>query len=266
MRWARLVGVGVAVWMAGAARAHEFWIKPATFRPAVQTPVRVELRVGDAIPGEGVMRDESKIISFAAAGPGASGEARPIAGLDGKEPAGIARFVEAGVYVLGYRSGPSGVELPAEKFESYLREDGLEKIIARRAERGESGRPGREMFSRCAKAVVGAGGTVGEGFDRVLGMRLEIVPERDPLGMRSGEALPCRVIFEGAPARGVLVRAMGEGGERVSARTDEQGRASLRLDAPGLWVVSGVEMVEAPAGLGVEWESLWASLSLEVGG
>ena len=50
---------------------------------------------------------------------------------------------------------------------------------------------------------------------------------------------------------------------RVTARTDAQGRARLRLDRPGVWLVKAVHMIPAPAGAGADWESFWASLTFE---
>jgi hypothetical protein len=38
----------------------------------------------------------------------------------------------------------------------------------------------------------------------------------------------------------------------------------LRLAAEGLWVLSAVEMTAAAPDSGADWESFWASLSLEI--
>ena len=40
--------------------------------------------------------------------------------------------------------------------------------------------PGREIFSRCAKALLVVGAGPRTGYDRRMGMRLEIVPEANP--------------------------------------------------------------------------------------
>ncbi len=50
---------------------------------------------------------------------------------------------------------------------------------------------------------------------------------------------------------------------RLSARSDRSGRALFALTAGGVWLVKAVHMVPAPAGSGADWESLWASLTLE---
>ena len=40
-----------------------------------------------------------------------------------------------GLLVIGYRSNPSAIELAAEKFNQYLKEDGLDAVVALRARR-----------------------------------------------------------------------------------------------------------------------------------
>src|SRR6185295_4164154 len=103
-------------------------------------------------------------------------------------------------------------------------------------------------------AVGDAGST---GFDRVLGLRLEIIPEADPLALTPGESLPCRVFFEGRPAAGLLLQARSASGQPSRARTDAEGRTRLTLDAPGLWVIDRIEMIQAPKDSGADWDSLW---------
>src|ERR1051326_1891724 len=150
----RVLSLILALVLCPVAAAHVFWIQPATQRPAANTPVRVELRVGDTFPGEGVARNESRIEKFIANGPGGEWA---VLGRDGLEPAGVARFTEPGAYVLGYTSLPSSVELDAAKFEKYLHEKGLERIIEERAAAGTSGMPAREQYCRCAKTVLFVG-------------------------------------------------------------------------------------------------------------
>jgi hypothetical protein len=50
----------------------------------------------------------------------------------------------------------------------------------------------------------------------------------------------------------------------VTARTDGRGRATLKLDRPGFWLVKAVHMIPAPADAGADWESFWASLTFAV--
>ena len=52
--------------------------------------------------------------------------------------------------------------------------------------------------------------------------------------------------------------------EKVSARSDSDGRVRLRLSGAGMWLIKAVHMVPAPQGSGADWSSDWASLTFEV--
>jgi hypothetical protein len=75
-----------------------------------------------------------------------------------------------------------------------------------------------------------------------------------------------RLLFRDQPLEGALVVALPKDApeKKVEARTDSSGRVVLELGAGRTWLVKTVHMVEAPAGSGADWESLWASLTFEI--
>lgn len=261
--WALLV-----LLTASTAGAHDLWIEPSSFRPAQMAMFAVRLRVGEGFKGEPVPRSPERIERFAALGPG--GEELPLDGAPGADPAGYAGLPAPGTWTLVYDSNHSKIELEGAKFEAYLAEEGLERISALRKERGQTAAPARELYSRSVKSLVKVGETA-DGFDRVVGLPLELVAEADPsalgVGGKGGE-LPVRLLFQGRPLAGTLIVAIPRGASeaRVSARTDAAGRVRLRLDRAGDWLVKAVHMEPAPADSGSDWESFWASLTFRTGG
>lgn len=251
--------------LGGPLLAHDFWIQPSSFTPAVNTPVRVHFRVGDHFAGEPVARNEARLIRFFMLAP--DGRTSDLVGRDGMDPAGLTRFESPGLYTLAYYGRPSTVNLEAAAFEAYLKEEGLERILEQRAARGESTKPGRELFSRSVKSFVRAGAASrAAGYDRVAGLPLEIVPEADPFA-GSPATLPVRLLADGKPLEGALLVTMRKespaaaGGEVIStARSDASGRAVLAI-APGFTMIKAVHMVRAPAGSGADWSSTWTSLT-----
>lgn len=241
--------------LAAPAAAHDFWIEPSSFRPAPGERVAVRLRVGEHMQGDPVPRDPGRIERFAAVGP--AGEAE-VAGVPGSDPAGWVSPAGPGLHWLVFDSNPASLEQAGPKFDRYLGEEGLERIRELRKGAG----PVREIYSRCAKSLIRVGDG-SAGYDRALGLELELIPEKDPYSLKPGEALPVRLLYRGEPLDGALVVAMASPEARVAARTSG-GRASLVLDRPGLWLVKAVHMVRAPGGSGAEWESLWASLTFEL--
>lgn len=251
---------------ASASWAHDFWIDPSSFRPAAGQRVTVRLRVGQHFRGDPVPRDPSLLQRFTVIAPG--GGETPVPGVPGAEPAGFATLTAPGLSLITYAGGRSPVSLDGAKFETYLAEEGLEAVSAERARKGQAAAAVKEVFSRYAKAFLAVGGKGGAGYDRVLGLTLELIPEKDPTALASGAELPVRLLYRGKPLAGALVAALAHDkpDTKITARTDAAGRARLRLDRPGVWLVKAVHMIPAPASsppTGADWESFWASLTFE---
>src|SRR5262249_11171309 len=130
---------------------------------------------------------------------------KPVVGRDGRDPAGFLRVASPGLLIVGYRSNPSAVELTPEKFNQYLKEEGLDAIAALRARRNQSNAKAHELFSRCAKSLVFSGSRSEHQGDKALGFTLELVAEKNPYSAGAGEALPVRLTFENRPLPGALV-------------------------------------------------------------
>lgn len=246
-----------------SAQAHDFWIEPATFRPDLDQRVSIGLRVGDDFDGVPYARNPYHIREFVLHAPSARSA---VPGLAGAQPAGLIRIAEPGLHLIGYWSTHTPLELPADRFEVSLKREGLEHVVRARAARGDSDKAATEAFFRCAKALLKAGDGAGSGYDRVLGLPLELVPEADPYSLAPGDELPLRALYLGEPLAGLKVVAMNAGAPDagVSGRTGADGRVRLVLDRPGMWLIKGVHMVPAPPQLHADWESAWASLTFEL--
>ena len=233
------------------------------FQPPVGTSVDVSLHVGHLNRYTPYVRNPAHIRGFVAA---FDDTLVSVPGSPGRDPAGSLVFERPGLAVLGYRSRTGSTELPAARFEAYLREEGLEYVIALRGHQGESQRPGRELFSRCAKALVQVGGSGGVGYDRRLGFMLELVPERSPYGLLPGDTLAVRLLFRDRPLKDAQVAAVHASAPTspLLLRTDTDGRVHLPLAREGMWLVKSVHMVPAAGESPADWESFWASLTFEL--
>jgi uncharacterized GH25 family protein len=253
--------------LSASASAHDLWLEPSSFRPKPGEFVAVRIWNGvDFNPEtEAVPRTPERIVRFTATGP--SGEVA-VEGEAMSEPAGAFAPASSGLWIVAYRTNDKLLELSAEKFEEYLKLEGLESVSALRAKRGETDKPSRENFSRCAKALVAAGDgktPKGSDSDKPLGLTLELVAGKNPYALALGEPLPVRLLYLGKPLPGALVVAVPkqDPAHKLSARSDAKGAVSFRLDRPGMWMIKAVHAVPAPKDSGVDWESLWASLTFE---
>lgn len=276
-RHGRLLALCLALGVvAQPAEAHDFWIEPTAFRVSVGQAVGVGLRVGDHFEGQPIPRNPSRIVKFVSVGRGLEQE---IVGRAGADPAGVVRFDSPGLRILAYRGNHAFTTLDATRFEKHLEEKGLDRIRALRGDPDgakESETKVREAYSRCAKALVlvgggsgddaGAGANNGGSADRALGFTLEIVSESNPYSMEAGDELRFRLLFDRDPLPGVLVtaRRRKDGVRALSSRTDAEGRVTLTLDPPGVWLIAAVHMAEAPENLDADYESWWASMTFEL--
>jgi hypothetical protein len=232
--------------------AHDFWIEPSAFTPEAGDLVKLKLCVGEHLGGETLPRNDALIEWFSAVrGPSAN----PVIGIDGSDPAGYFRPSAPGGVVIAYRSLRSAVELPPDKFQAYLDLEGLPAV-----------KPGREVFSRCAKSLLAVAGRGDPTFTRPVGLTLELVPEADPYTMTPGDRMTVRLLYQGKPLAGALVMALDtvDAASPQQVRSDAEGRATFTLPRPGSWLVKAVHMIRAPRDAGADWESFWASLTFSL--
>jgi uncharacterized GH25 family protein len=244
-----------------APQAHEFWLVPhdAVTRSAEQ--VVFELRIGPTWPGVQTVRLPNLVASFDAHD--ALGR-QNVDGKDGARAVGHIRPRAPGATVVAMRTNPAYIELPWADFQQYLQEEGLAGVLKSRATNGLEQEPGRENFSRCAKTILLVD-QQSMGFDRVVQLPLELVPRTDPLRYRAGDSYTVQLLSKGVPLAGALVKAQlkAEPPVELTARTDTQGNVVMVLPQAGLWLFNAVHMepVSQPP---AQWESLWASLTLEL--
>jgi uncharacterized GH25 family protein len=244
--------------------AHDFWIEPSSFHPQAGSVVGIGLRVGQLFSGDPVRRSADFIEQFVVR-QGDRWEQVP--GNEGSDPAGFVIADGRETTLVAYRSKPTFIELPADRFEEYLRLEGLDAIVAARRSGGKGAKPGLEYFTRFAKALL-TGASPSPAVARPIGFEIEIVPDMDPTarpGRFSGA-----VLYRGAPLAGALVTALPSANPaaRSAVRTDAHGAFSFSALQPGVWMIKSVYMVDAGWMSRwfshVDWQSDWASLTFEV--
>ncbi len=256
----------VVLLVAGTACAHEFWIEPASFTPRAGDSVAVRLLVGGAGERDELPRRSDHLLRFEALGPGG---VVPVVGRLGRAPAGLLQPALAGLWVVTYQGRHTFLELPAEKFESYLQEEALSRVIEDRVRRNESLSAGRESYARYAKSLVNVRGAESSGpqqFDREIGLPIELVPETDPRTWSDGDPFAVRLLYDGQPLADQQIKLihLRDSGLRIVARTDADGRVELLFPQSGPWLAATVFMRRAPQEVEGDWESFWGSLTFEL--
>lgn len=244
-----------------ALSAHDFWLEAG---PKTGDAIPLRLHVGDRFVSEGekavLKKDTPRLTAWLGGDEidlraGLKDGAKPVASLSGKK---------AGTALVALDRAPRLITLEAAKFNAYLAEEGLTAILGERKKRGEAEADGKERYGRCLKLLTPVGGKGDDGWKRVVGQKLEVVPLADPTGLTKGDAFAVRVLFDGKPLAGVQVQAHARAGGKVTTqagRTDAKGEASFNCGR-GDWLVRLVQMRRTTGD--ADWESWWAALSFTV--
>ena len=254
----------VAIAASVAAQAHEFWVGPTNFHPSRGETVGLKIYQGKNFKGQSLPYIDEWFTRFVVRTPAGLAD---VDGELGDDPAGTVLVDNPGFYIVAYQSTADFLELDALRFNRFLHNEGLDQVARTRAERGESDRPGREYYWRCAKTLFGTDLAQAAGFDQSLDCLFELIPETNPYAAEPSARLRVQALYLGEPIAGILVRGFtnAEAAQPIEARTDENGRAELYLYPPGYWLLNAVHMVPAIDREDAQWESFWASITFDTG-
>ncbi|OYX31105.1 MAG: hypothetical protein B7Z01_13065 [Brevundimonas subvibrioides] len=240
----RKLGITVlAACIAMPAAAHDFWLQPASFWVRSGAPVGLSLLVGHGANRQLWDADIRRMTRFYSVGPAGTAE---LSGSIRQGGAGQVALLARGVHVLALETSHAQSDLPAIRFEDYLRVEGLTPAIEARRLSSRTDQPGREIYSRRAKALVRVGGGPAVDEPHVtapLGLTLEIVPERNPYAVPTGEALPFRIYYQGRPLEGALVKLTNLGADEepaATSRSNASGRVAFTMPRRGAWQLNVV--------------------------
>lgn len=223
--------------------AHDFWIQPSRFHVQPGAPVAATFQVGHAALRQrwGVGADRVVLLNDISA----TGRRNIRANLTMDGDVDIAvRLASPGVHVLAMQSTYALSDLPALRFNDYAKQEGLALIAARRARGGQNGVAGRERYSRRAKSLiqVGVPTAANQAFaTRAIGLKLELVPERNPYALDASRMLPVRVMYKGRRLVGATVKLTNlefDAKPMATAITDRNGRVAFRVPASGEWLIN----------------------------
>lgn len=244
LRWWLLI---VGLLAAAPAAAHDFWIQPKSFWVAPRASTALAILVGHGPDRQRWSVRLNRVTALRSLGPGAQVVDHQRALRQGTyAPDPALSFATPGVHVVSFQTNHAQNTLPAARFNDYLREEGLTPALSLRQRTGTADEPGREIYSRRAKALVQVGPPGGPAQPQAtapVGLTLEIVPEVDPYSPGRARSLPVRVIFEGRALPGALVKLTNlQADERPveTHLTDRGGRAVFRLPRSGEWQLNVV--------------------------
>ncbi|UOQ71838.1 DUF4198 domain-containing protein [Hymenobacter cellulosilyticus] len=255
---------------AATAWAHEFWLLPSHFFVAPGTRINLHVFVGENFTGHRWPGKSARLTSFVHYAPNDTVDLTRMATQQDTLNTSV-EVVQPGVHLLSFSTNNAFLELDAEKFNTYLKDNGLERVSYLRQQRGETSKPGRELYRRCAKTLVQVGPSRPDTSNVhawSTGQPLEIIPEQNPYLLKPDASLTCLVRYNGKPLPATLVqvwqRTAGQPTQISKLYTNKNGRVLFRLNSPGNYMVSSVYMDAATDRKVADWQSTWATLTFGI--
>jgi nickel transport protein len=151
------------------------------------------------------------------------GQAVPVQIVNEKEGASIGSKEKAAI-VTALFDGGYGVKTT----------DGWQKLTKREAQ-GKYSIVEALKSQKYTKALL----TPCDACSKPVGLVFEIVPEKDPFTVKPGDALPLKVLLNGKPLEGAVIKTAdaGHSESQGELKSDNYGKASVVVAKPGLQIV-----------------------------
>lgn len=228
--------------IAAPAAAHDFWIQPTKFQVEPGAAIAFTFQIG-----HGKFRDRwnnnQRILSLKDFHRGVPRDLRPQLRNGGSFDLAMSGAAP-GLHVIAMQSNHATSELPAIRFNDYAREEGLVPILAARKATGKTNTLGRERYSRRAKALIQVGqrSAVDQTLaTRPIGLKLEIVPDRNPYTLGANRIFPVHVLYNGRRLANATVKLTNLGNDErpvATAVTNRAGQARFRIPTTGTWLLN----------------------------
>jgi hypothetical protein len=257
----RIISCALILAFALDSPAGECWLEPDKFHHAVGEEIKINILTGENFVGgfwDGAKNKAEAVQWFSVSGmKDLSTAAIPTRG----NPLTL-KVVQEGTQMVVMETNTLSRNWEGSAFNAYLEDNGLDDIVDARRKAAILDEPAREEYTRYAKLLVQVGQKTDDAYKQKAGLRLEIIPEKNPYTVRTGDHLQCRVLFEGRPIPHTLVKVWSRLNRTTFLQnmyTENDGTIRFPVSSKGGWMVSTRKVIpgEKP---GVDWHSLWGSL------
>lgn len=240
------------------AFGHEFWLEPQKFLLAIGEKINFRVFVGENFTGEDVDFTKFEVAKFSHYT--SKNEETTKGNLTEENLSDFLKFDTEGNHLIAFNNSNKYIELEADKFNEYLKDDGLDNVSDFRKKHKLLNKKGTEEYQRCVKTLLQVGDTHDETYKKNTGMKLEIIPEQNPYS--SDKSLTFNVLFENKPVKNALVVVWQKGIEKPNKRefrSNAEGKITFNFEPKGIWMVSSVKMVPHSNPKVADWQSYWGS-------
>ncbi len=245
------------------SQAHEYWIMPTHFFFAPGEQVSLAAMVGENYEGEKWGGGNRKITAFRHyTSTGVVDEMKVIKQDTSRVDIEPLTLSQEGTHLLTFTTNSQFLSLEPQKFNEYLKDDGLEEVIAFRSKNGESGMKSRELYRRCAKVLLQVGKKTDATFKVHTDLILDIKPLKNPYEYKSTDKPTFLILYDGKAYQNALVRCWHRANNKTDMqlqRSNKNGEVTFNLSGEGNYMISVVKM-ERLETQEANWQSTWGSL------
>ena len=246
--------------------AHDFWIQPSQFIVAPGAPLSVTLLVGHGTARQRWGVAPARVLRFSEITAAGTTDRRALLHTDSGDSDASLRLTAPGTHVFVLESNHAQSTLPALRFNDYLKVEGLTPALEFRARTKSETSDGREIYSRAAKTLILVAGTATPQphVTRPAGLKLEIVPQRNPYDLKPGEALPIQILYGGKPLPGATVKLNNldfDARPLAAQVTGTDGTTSFTVPLRGRWQMNVIWTRPLTGNAAAEFDTTFSSLS-----
>ena len=241
--------------------AREFWLQPLKFVYQSGERLVMNFKAGENFIGEPWDLKKNQIESLVLQHSSTSSSVLDSIKEDGNDNLSLTLRAE-GSYLLSMQTKNAVNEWEAEKFNAFLKENGLDEILDRRAKTNTLASPTKEYYSGYTKLLLQVGEKKDDTHKKVNGFPVEILTLENPYALKIGDPIHFKILFDGKPVFGVRVKVWNRFDNRTTIQniyTEKDGTLETRVSSPGPWMVSVVRMTSSKQP-GADWQSYRGSL------
>jgi uncharacterized GH25 family protein len=241
--------------------ARELWLQPLKFVYKAGEKLVMTFKSGENFMGEPWDLQKSQIESLVIERTSSSSSVLDSMKADSNNNLTLTLQSE-GTYLLSMQTKNAANEWEAEKFNSFLKENGLDEILDRRTKTNTLLSPTKEYYSAYAKLLLQVGERKEDTHKRLHSYPVEILSMENPYTLKIGDPIHFKILFDGKPVFGVRVKVWNRFDNRTTIQniyTEKDGTLETRVSSPGPWMVSVVRMIPSKQS-GADWQSFRGSL------
>lgn len=240
---------GLAVVILAAANVltvgDAFWFEPDKFYFNAGETAHVQLRTGADFAGEPWKAEADHFQRLEHHAGNQTLDLRNLVKNGTGDPFDV-RLAGEGTHLLVAETKRAFAKKDGEDFTRYLREEGLDNIYYDREKNKLSADSATEIYSSYSKLILQSGTRGDDTYKKVCNLPIEIMPDKNPLDMKKGDAIRFRILYQGKPLFGAKVKVWNRYNHRTTVQniySQQDGFIETHVSNPGTWMVSVVNMI-----------------------